>query len=146
MKKQILDHCKLLVAEKIANLKQHLKDLQDSANEDSKSAMGDKYETGRAMVHLEQENLMTRYDELVSQLELLANISTSKTETIQSGSLVTLDTGLFFISTGLGKIQVNELTLFAIAPNSPIGLKLLGKTVGDQFELNGRHYCISKIE
>ena len=146
MKKQILDHCKLVVDEKITSLKKYLKDLQDSANEDSKSAMGDKYETGRAMVQLEQENLMARFDELIAQQELLATISTSKTDIIQSGSLVTLDTGLFFIATGLGKIEMNDLTLFAVAPNSPIGQKLLGKSEGEQFELNGRQYTISKVE
>ena len=127
-------------------IKQNLKELQEAANEDSKSAMGDKYETGRAMIHLEQENLMSRYTELMAQQEALATVPTVISEIIQLGSLVTLDTGLFFIATGLGKIEVNNLTLFAVAPNSPIGQKLIGKSQGDQFELNGRQYTISKVE
>lgn len=146
MKKEILNHCKLIVGEKLNSIKQNLKELQEAANEDSKSAMGDKYETGRAMIHLEQENLMSRYTELMAQQETLAAVPTVISEIIQIGSLVTLDTGLFFIATGLGKIEVNNLTLFAVAPNSPIGQKLLGKREGDQFELNGRQYTISKVE
>ncbi|MEQ8925300.1 MAG: 3-oxoacyl-ACP synthase [Fulvivirga sp.] len=142
MKKRVLAACKQAVAIKLADLKNQLKDLQESANDDSKSAMGDKYETGRAMVHLEQENLMTRYSELSNQLETLHALSTEDTTTIQNGSLINTDHGKFYMSVGLGKIDLESDSVFAIASNSPIGKELFGKSAGTSVMVNGRTYTI----
>ncbi|QSE97127.1 3-oxoacyl-ACP synthase [Fulvivirga lutea] len=146
MKKQVLAACKQAVTSKLADLKNQIKDLQESANEDSKSAMGDKYETGRAMVHLEQENLMTRYTELSNQLEILNALTTEDTKIIQNGSLIITDMGIFYMSIGLGKIDIENSSVFAIAPNSPIGQELIGKSAGMNVTVNGRTYNIKDVK
>ena len=44
----------------ITALEQDVRDLQLSANEETKSSAGDKYETGRAMIQIEIEQLGLR--------------------------------------------------------------------------------------
>lgn len=145
MKKRILTHCQNIIDSKLLELKQNLDELRESANQDSKSSMGDKYETGRAMVQLEQENLMSRYGQLMGQKELLARIDIAKTSHIKLGSLVTTNATQFFLSIGLGKIEVENNIVYAIALDSPIGQKLSRKKEGDSFELNGKKYDIQTI-
>ncbi len=145
MKKLILTHCQNIVDSKLLELKQNLDKLRESANQDSKSSMGDKYETGRAMVQLEQENLMSRYGQLIDQKELLSRIDTTKTTVVTLGSLVTTNVAQFFLSTGLGKVEVENNSVFTVALDSPIGQKLLRKKEGDNFELNGKEYHIQTV-
>ena len=147
MKKQLLIHCQSLVTKKMAALKSELKALQESANQDTKSSVGDKYETGRAMVHLAQENIMRQYEEQEKLVRILGSLSgTSSSETIQAGSLISTSLGQFFMSAGLGKVTMNSQDYFAIAPTSPIGTALLGKKEGDSIDLNGRHYDILEVK
>ncbi len=146
MKAEILAHCRALVATKIRALKQEMADLQESADQDSKSSVGDKYETGRAMVQLEQENLMRQYDEFIKLNDILLKLNPSLSHgEIGMGSLVETNHGLFFMSVGLGKLDTDDFSAFAIAPNSPIGQALLGKKTGESITLNGRTYEIKQV-
>ncbi|MTI39784.1 GreA/GreB family elongation factor, partial [Fulvivirga lutimaris] len=108
---------------------------------------GDKYETGRAMVHLAQENVVRQYEEFEKLARILSNLKGSAvTESIEAGSLITTNLGTFFMSVGLGKVTMNAQDYFAIAPNSPIGTALLGKKKGESIELNGRNYIIQDVK
>lgn len=145
MKGKILSYARSLVEKKLAAIKSNMDLLQQSANDNVKSSMGDKYETGRAMVQLEQENLMSMHSQLKNQKGLLARIDVNETSDIRLGSLVTTNVGQFYLCTGLGKVEVEGNIVFTIALDSPIGQKLLGKKEGDSFELNGRQYHIQAI-
>jgi transcription elongation GreA/GreB family factor len=147
MKEKILATCLQLVTEKLKNLKIAMSDLRESAAQDSKSSMGDKYETSQAMIHLEQENLMSQYNEVIRTHGILSQIKSDNVSEFGAvGALIETDNGNFYISIGLGKIDVDGYSAFAIAPISPIGSAFLGKTVGDKIDLNGRSYSITKIK
>lgn len=147
MKTQLLALCQSIVSEKVIALKSELKTLQESADQDTKSSVGDKYETGRAMVHLEQENVMRQYEEYQKLQRILSNLKGNIiSETIEAGSLIRTNLGTFYMSVGLGKISLDQQDYFAIAPNSPIGTALLGKKKGDNIDLNGRHYEILEVK
>ncbi|HNP19641.1 MAG TPA: 3-oxoacyl-ACP synthase [Fulvivirga sp.] len=147
MKRKILTSCLQQVSDKLKSLKSAIADLQESAGEDSKSSVGDKYETSRAMIHLEQENLMTQYNEMIKVHGLLSQIrSDTVLDVGMVGALIETNNGNFYISVGLGKIDLDGYSVFAIAPNSPIGSAFLGKKVGEKIELNGRDYTITKIQ
>ena len=55
-KAKLYDSCLKLVDERVAHIEDAMRNAQASANEETKSSAGDKYETGRAMMHLEKEN------------------------------------------------------------------------------------------
>ena len=93
-------------------------DLNSAVSDDSKSTAGDKHETGRAMVHLEQEKLSKQLLQLNQLKETLAKIIPEENHSsIQFGSLVNTSKGLFFFSIGLGKINFNKTTVFWILFN-----------------------------
>ena len=57
LKQKIHTHCLHLLDNKIAELQKILRSLGESAANDTKSSAGDKHETARAMIHIEQETI-----------------------------------------------------------------------------------------
>ena len=54
------------------------------------------------------------------------------------GSLVTTDQGVYFIAIGVGAVNVDGETVYAISIQSPIGQALAGKRVGDEVVFGGK--------
>lgn len=118
----------------------------ESANNETKSSAGDKHETARAMMQLEQEKLSHQLKELQEQKSELVKIDLSKPSAqIAKGTLIQSDKGFLFLSIGLGKITIDDKTVFAISSQSPLGIKLLGKKENDVVEMNGIIYSIQKL-
>jgi hypothetical protein len=53
---------------------------------------------------------------------------------------------LLFMSTALPKLVVEQETVFAISPQSPLGSQIHGKSVGYCFEMDGKSYTIHSVE
>lgn len=123
-----------------------LNNVTEAANNETKSSAGDKHETARAMMQLEQEKLGNQLKELLEQKTELEKIDISNSHTyVAKGSLIQTDKGYFFLSIGLGKINVEGKIVFSISPRSPFGIKLLGKKGTDVVEMNGVKYKIEKL-
>lgn len=118
----------------------------ESANNETKSSAGDKHETARAMMQLEQEKLGHQLKEVQDQRSELEKIDIAKPSAqIAKGTLIQSDKGFLFLSIGLGKIIVDDKTVFSISPQSPLGIKLLGKKENDVVEMNGVKYTIENL-
>jgi len=126
-------------------LKQELLDLQLSLQQETKSSMGDKYETQREMIQQEisrnQEQLAVLDDQLlVSELN-------PKLDTIQNGNIVELilnkQTILVFIGVSIGNVKYENTSIIkTISLDSPLGKLLIGKKKGDKIILNQNPYLI----
>ncbi len=128
-------------------LQQTLNDLSNSAANETKSTAGDKHETALAMLQIEQENKRKQLSELTIQQVLLNKIDPKiTTPYVLNGSLVKTDKGYFFLSVALGKIIIDDKTIFALSPAAPLGQKLMGHKTGDTVEMNGNKYKIESIE
>lgn len=146
-KPQILSQYKSIVQEKIETLEKMIVDLSEDAQNDAKGSAGDKHETALAMMHIEQEKLTQKLKEVLEQKSVLESIDISKANKfIALGSLVQTDNFLFFISTALPKIIIENKEIIALSPYSPLGKEMLGKGVNQEFEFNGVKYKISSIE
>lgn len=146
LKQKIYGACLQILNKKIEELNIALINATESANNETKSSAGDKHETSRAMMQIEQEKLGKQLKEILEQRTELEKIDISKSSVqIAKGTLIQSDKGFLFISIGLGKISVDEKLVFAISPQSPLGLKLLGKKENDVVELNGVMYKIEKL-
>lgn len=146
MKQKIYNHCLQILNTKIEALNSALASATESANNETKSSAGDKHETARAMMQLEQEKLSKQLTELLEQKSELKKIDITKSSAqIAKGTLIQSDKGFLFLSIGLGKIVVDEKTVFAISPQSPLGKLLLGKKENDVVEMNGVKYSIQKL-
>jgi len=123
-----------------------LNDLTNDAKNDTKSTAGDKHETGRAMMQHEQEKLRLQLVELENQISFLQKInSENKAEKIQLGSMVQTDKACFYIAIAFGQLKIQTQQIFVISSIAPIAQQMLGKSINDQFEMNGLTYTISAI-
>lgn len=146
LKQTLYDLCLAFVNQRIENAQQALNDAQASANAEEKSSAGDKYETGRAMAHLEREKSARQLNEALKLKATLDKINpTITTHQIGLGSAVITNGGNFYVAISAGKLTVSDIEIIAISPVSPIGAVLMTKKVGDQFTFNKRSVVIQNI-
>lgn len=145
-KGRIVAEIDVLLKNKMTELERVIHEVQQSANQESKSSMGDKYETGRAMAQNEVFMLQTQLASLRQDFETIYTIDFSiSIDKVIQGSLVETSTGWFLLSIGLGKITVEGKNLFCISINSPLGQVLKGKAVSEMYVMNGKSSTIKKI-
>ena len=143
---EVHKHCVELIGAKIRTIETELKKLQESANQETKSTAGDKYETARAMVMIEKENLSKQQGQLVKQFQLLNNLKLDSKHQVDLGSLVKCGDGkVYFLSIGLGIIDFQGYTIIAISPVAPIGKLMMNKTSGDSFVFNKNQVSIDLV-
>jgi hypothetical protein len=146
IKQELYAQCEHYVQQRIETAKLAMEDAQESANSESKSSAGDKYETGRAMAQLERD----RHAQLLAQARAmeqeLSRLNAEKVyETVQPGSLVTTSRGAFFISISAGKLRAASADYFAVSPASPIASALSGHKAGDAVTFNKATYQIVSV-
>lgn len=142
----IYQKCIEIIEDSILAINMAINDAQDAANNETKSSAGDKHETGRAMAQLETEKLYTQLNDALTQKQIFSKINLNqKNKQITIGSLVYTDKCIFYISISLGKVKINNETIYVISPHSPIGKLLLTKKEKDSFSLNGINYVIERI-
>ncbi len=147
LKETTYQTCVELVQQKIEAIQKNLQELSDSAGNETKRTAGDKHETALAMLQIEQENNSRQLKELLLQKAVLEKLDPHlHTEMIVRGTLVHTNKGLFFISLGLGKLKVNEETVFTVSPDAPLGKLMLQKKKGDVFSFNQTDYTINSID
>jgi hypothetical protein len=147
LKELLYTHCMNYVLDRISRIKLEIKKAQSSANEETKSSAGDKYETGRAMAQLEIEKNTKQLTEAEKLLGMLNNILAENTSSvIIPGSLILTDKGVFYIAISIGQVTIDQNNYFIIAPDSPIGKIFIGKKNGDIVEWNKITYSIKSIE
>jgi len=146
-KQKIHEHCLRLVNDRIQALETNLAELNESATNDTKSSAGDKHETARVMVQIEQEAIGKQLNEALEQKTLLEKIDAKINSTqIIKGSLAKTNRGFLFLSIALGKIIVDDKTIMVISPQSPLGIKLMGLKANALTEINQTSYLIESIE
>lgn len=124
-----------------------MKEIQQSANEETKSTAGDKYETGRAMAQLEIEKYTLQLADVQRMKQDLTRIdSIEKSDTIRTGSLVFTNRGNFYIAINTGEHHVDHKTIFTISPVAPIAQKLMGLASKDSFIFNSMDFTVLGVE
>ena len=124
-----------------------ISDLAQDAQNDAKGSAGDKHETALAMMHIEQEKLNQKLAKIIGQKNTIDKIDADAVHVkIALGSLVQTNEMLFYISGALPKITIDNKTIIAVSPESPLGSQLLGKSVGDEITINNNRFHIKTIE
>ena len=143
-KSEILQIIQDKLSAKIENLERLINETRASNNE-TKSSMGDKFETSREMVQQEINTLQIQLNENRNARNSLKQINTNLHQTIGLGTLVETDKGLFYIAVSLGEIVFNEKKIFVISTESPLGKILFGKKKGDEISLNNMKQTINAV-
>lgn len=134
------------VEQRIKRIHTAIADLEEALKLETKCSMGDKYETGRAMLHLEFEKLsgqLEQYSRLKKTLTLIKEKQVS--EKVDFGSVVKTSKVNYFISIPAGEIEVDGEKFYAIEAGSPIAQAMIGKMEGEEFIFNGTKDNILKV-
>lgn len=146
IKKALHEACLTFVKNRIKNAEEAIVSAQESANEETKSSSGDKYETGRAMMQYEVENLSVQLTEARKLEEIVINTNPKlEHKDVTRGALVITTMGNYYISISAGKLSVDGTDYFAITPAAPIGQAMDGLKAGDTFEWGGKKVTIKEI-
>lgn len=147
LKQKIKQHCLEVISNKINSINQALQSATEASNNETKSTAGDKHETAKAMMQLEQEKLSKQLIELQSQYTELEKIDVSTNrQTATKGSLIETDKGWFFIGIGLGKLLIENQIVFAVSEQSPIGKYLMENKINSGFDFNGISYKVKSVQ
>jgi len=145
-KQKIILRYKQILQDRIDVFQDMISSLTIDAQNDAKGSAGDKHETALSMMHLEQEKLNYKLREILEQKAILDKIDGSQThKKVALGSLVQANGMTLFISTALPKLTIEDKTILALSPQSPLGSKLLGNEVGIEFDMNGKPYTIESV-
>ena len=145
-KKALFEACQAYVQDRIRTSEAAIEAAQQAANSETKSSMGDKYETGRAMMQRERDKATIQLAEAMKLETVLKEVDPAVLhEQAELGSVVETSRGKFFISVAAGMLKVKAGNYFAVSPASPIGKKLLGTTVGDEIEVDGNRFKVVRL-
>lgn len=145
-KLKIYDACLLNIEKRIQSIQEALDAAIAAGNEETKSSVGDKYETGRAMMQMEQNKHQAQLDKaMVLKNELLQINLNKKYGIVEKGALVATDAGYYFIATSIGKIIIEENTVYAISLDAPLAKAFIGKKENDVAFFQDKKYTIKKL-
>lgn len=126
-----------IIEQRMAAAKQQIEEAQQAANQEEKSSAGDKYETARAMGHLQKDMYARQLAEQAKELAALhainADILYNKAT---AGALIQCEKMTFFLAAGLGKQTIDNKTIFFLSPQAPLAQQLQHKKAGDHFVFN----------
>ncbi|HSM48873.1 MAG TPA: hypothetical protein VK872_13720 [Draconibacterium sp.] len=135
-----------VIDEKAAIVKNEIQLAIETRDNETKSNVGDKYETTREMMQLEIEKNALQLNKYELQKNELLKIDMYKTpEKVELGSLVFTEENTYFISIGLGKIEIEDEAIYCISLISPIGKALQNKKAGEKIDFQGKEILVTKI-
>lgn len=146
IKEQIFQKIISLLDQRIELARLAIEAAKESRDSETKSSVGDKYETGRTLMQMEVEKNRVQLNKTELLKKELQKINIHKTsKTIEFGSLVRTSQNNYFISTAIGKIGIENEIFYCISLLSPIGKLLQNKKTGDKFSFQGKEVEITAI-
>ncbi len=135
------------ITRRIDTARQSADQAQHAANQEEKSSAGDKYETGRAMNHLEQEMHARQLAEHTRELAILHQVNAETLYTTPTaGRLYSMPgPGHLHRSRSGAKQQLNGKTILFLSPTAPLATTLRGKKIGDTLSFGGNQLSIEDI-
>lgn len=144
IKSDVLQACFDYANKRIANYKNEIETIKDAIESNDKG--GDDDDSGNGKLFNDLEKNSQYLTDARKMLDHLNGISPKMvSDKVVLGSLVKTSSNNFFISISAGRIEIENLSVFAISPSSPIGILLKNKTKGDVIEFNGNTFSITEV-
>ncbi|WP_299519757.1 3-oxoacyl-ACP synthase [Winogradskyella sp.] len=146
LKLSLYNQCLDILNSRLEVIQNAINDIQNALETETKSSVGDKHETGRAMLQIEREKTGQQLAEIQKQLELLNKINPElKQNSIALGSLVFTSKSNYFLGVSVGELKVGNETFYAISMATPMAKVLVSKSIGDILMFRGQEITITKI-
>lgn len=145
-KQATLSQIMAIIDERINSAKLAIASAKESRDNETKSSMGDKYETGHTMMQMELEKNRVQLNKALKIKNELEQIDPHKKyNRVEFGSLVIASNGTYFIFIAIGKLDIKDKTIYSISMASPIGKLLHNKKTGDKFKFQGKEISILEV-
>ena len=135
LKQRIHAACRALVEARMQEAAAAMDRATEAVQGEEKSSAGDKYETGRAMGDIERVRYAGILEQARRDARFFAKETVKSSDIVAPGSLIVCSDRCFYLSAGLGKLEVDGHTVWAISVASPLGKELLGQQVGTVFSM-----------
>ena len=146
IKEKLYQACEDNIAQRIEMIQKRLDSIKESRTNETKSSVGDKHETGRAMMQLEEEKASYQLSNALESKRVLTGIDSSNTSnSARKGSLIITNQAKYYIAIGIGKVVIDNIIYYCISQDAPIAARLIGKSVGEETEFNGRKITLKEI-
>lgn len=132
------------ITDRVQQLESFIAEVRDS-NNDTKSSMGDKYETSREMLQQEINRLQLQLKEVYLQQQMAQRLSVVSSEVADFGALVETEAGWFYLSVSVGELSLDGQKVMAISQDSPLAKAMKGKKKDEEFQINGIKRQIKNI-
>ncbi len=138
--------CLELLNEKIKESREVIEEIQQAANQETKSSAGDKYETGRAMLQQEQDKYGRQLMEALKQKGVFDQLKPeAELNKVQPGCLVFTSGGSFYVAASLGSVRLDSTEYVVISSAAPLYKHLSGMQEGEEATFNGRKFRIEAV-
>ena len=144
-KEEVRRYCQEMIETQIQDLSNEIAKVEESAANETKSSMGDKYETGREMMMQEKVKLNERLQLLKNHRIALDAVDGGVHQSVKLGSLVKTNQATFFIVSAIGNVNVGGTPVFVISQAAPLAREMMGKKVGAEIRFNGRAQQILEL-
>ncbi len=145
LKKKIIDHCVAIQLEKIETLKEEVRILQKNAND--YGTPKDRYDSYRTQMLRKKDMFSKQLAQAKEIIDIFGKISLlGERDAVDFGALVETDKRNFFVSTGMGEIEVEGKKYFAVSPLVPLVKAMRGLKAGDDFVFNEIEYHITSVK
>ncbi|HEY1045411.1 MAG TPA: hypothetical protein VGF79_03160 [Bacteroidia bacterium] len=145
-KKRIVESVKFHLNSKIETLQSEYRLYMESAANETKSTAGDKHDTSKSMMQLEQEKLSGQLNQLKQMALAVSKVDLNKVCKVgEFGSLIDTDRGKFFISISIQGIQIDGENIQCISMQSPIGKVFMQTKVGDLLKFQDKEFHIKSV-
>src|SRR5690606_34605032 len=144
-KEEVVGYCLEKCKNRVEEIKSAMDSAQDAILNDTKSSMGDKYETSREMAQQEISRLQNQLKQAEMDLEKINGLDLNPSELVRMGSIVQTDQFDYFMAISVGAVKIKDKTLMVISKESPIGKSLFGKKVKESIQFNNKTITINKI-
>ena len=146
LKKSLKDKAIEILQERIDTSFDAMREAQLSANDEGKSSVGDKYETSRAMAHIDRDIHARQLESAQKDLSFIQQIDvTLFSKKVDIGAFVVSDSGKYIFLSGLGPIDFKGEKIIFLSINSPIGKIFLNKIKGDSVKFNNKEIVIREL-
>ncbi len=144
LKERIITTCRQIVDEKAGQLREAMQEAQNAANEYGPPK--DRYDSFRTQLLRKRDMYGQQLARINEQIKALDGIDTSKTMNVVSyGAVVITEFQKLFISTGVGKFEIDGAVYYAISGIVPVYKAMEGLKAGETFEFNGRRIKILDV-
>lgn len=106
----------------------------------------DRYDSFRTQLLRKRDMYAEQYEKALKDLDYLQKINPELSNSrVNINTLVITDKQPFYITIGLGKIEMDGTTYFVISPVAPIYQALKDKKAGDTVIFNGQKITIKEV-